>query len=549
MIIGNGLIANRFIEYAHNDKFLIFASSHSNSKLPNSEYDIEVNNVEKALKENPNLFFVFFSTTSIYDSEEAQSSYVISRLKTEDKIKKNAKNYLIIRVPQLVGQVDDDTLINFLINKISNNEKFDLWNSAARNILDIDDLFFITDKILREKLFSNQIINISNPENVKVSDLVGTLETFLGKKANYKLVSKGNNYTIEIDQIRPIILDLGLRFGDDYLERTISKYYNYRKGIVQKISIVVPTYFAEKGIDEFYSRTKKVLNLLNPRFTHEMIFVNDGSTDKTLEKLIKLSNKDEAVKVINLSRNFGNQHAITAGIDKTSGDAVVIIDDDLQDPPELILSMLAIWDKGYDIVYAVRRKRKSVNFFFDYSAKTYYRLIDYLSEVKIPVDTGDFRLIDKRVLSYLRLMKEENRYFRGMVAWVGFKQVGLYYDRDARYAGKSNFTLKKYFKFAFAGLSSFSEKPLYFSSMLGLIITSLSVLFSIWIVIQKILRPEYTVKGWTSLVAFILFFGGIQLLSTGVIGLYIGKIYREVKGRPIYIVESEHGFKSNNKAE
>lgn len=312
------------------------------------------------------------------------------------------------------------------------------------------------------------------------------------------------------------------------------------------LSIIVPTYNEEHGINEFYRRTKAVLNSLEPKFCHEIIFINDFSTDRTYDKLKELANSDEQVKLINFSRNFGNQIAITAGIDCAQGDIAVIIDDDLQDPPELIPKFIGQWEAGYKVVYGVRPNRKGVNPLFKYAAKLYYRIIGNLSETKIPKDTGDFRLIDKTVLDVLRNMREESRYYRGMVSWVGFKQIGIEYQRDPRYTGKSTFSPAKYFRFAVNGLTAFTDRPLYFSSILGMAITVISFIFLFILVGKKILNPGFSIPGWPSLITLVLFFGGIQLLSIGVVSIYISKIYREVKGRPLYIVEETRNLETQN---
>lgn len=545
MVIGNGSIADRFIKYSQNNEFVIFASDHTNTQSDFFKNEEEL--VIKSIYENPDKFFVYISTSSIYDPIEAQTEYVSSRIQIEKRIVEKSNNYLIVRVPLVVGrQQEDKTLFNHLVFSVLKKDKMSIWNQASRNILDVDDLFFILDDILNEKKISNQIINIANPENIKVKDLLSKVEKFLGESCSYDSIDKGSSYQIDIEKIKPTLFKLGLTFSSDYIELLLKKYYSNLIKDRKKISIVVPTYYAEEGLGEFYNRTNKVLNLLQRQYHSEIIFVNDGSTDKTLPILIELSNKNKNVKVLNLSRNFGNQFAITAGIDKADCDALVIIDDDLQDPPEIILDLISVWESGYEVVYGVRRQRKSIGAVFSICTKIFYRLLDYLSDTKIPVDTGDFRLIDRKALNFLKMMREENRYFRGMVAWIGFKQFGLLYDRDARYAGESNFTIKKYFKFAFDGLTSFSEKPLYYSSLLGLLTTGLSLIFGILIIYNKIVNPEFTIRGWASLVTIALFFGGVQLLSVGIIGLYVGKIYREVKGRPIYIVESEYGFNVEN---
>ncbi len=308
------------------------------------------------------------------------------------------------------------------------------------------------------------------------------------------------------------------------------------------ISIIVPTYNEEHGIDEFYRRMKAVLRNLEQRFSHEIIFINDHSKDKTYEKLTKIAANDRSVKLINFSRNFGNQIGITAGLDHANGNLAVIIDDDLQDPPELIPEFISKWDDGYKVVYGVRPERNGVSPIFRLTTKIFYKLISYLSDTPIPKYTGDFRLIDRKVIDALKEMREENRYYRGMVSWVGFKQIGVEYQRDKRYAGSSTFSFGKYLNFAISGLTSFTDRPLYFSSLLGVIITFVSFLFLCALIIEKILNPNFSIPGWTSIVVMVLFFGGIQLLSIGVVSVYISKIYREIKKRPLYIIDEKVNF-------
>ena len=307
---------------------------------------------------------------------------------------------------------------------------------------------------------------------------------------------------------------------------------------MKTISIIVPTYNQSAGIYEFYRRLKLVLNSLQNIYCYEIIFINDFSRDNTLLSLYELADRDNNVKVISFSRNFGNQIAIAAGIDACKGDAAIIIDDDLQDPPELIPSFIQKWSEGYEVVYGYRPKRHGINIFFNLTTKAYYFLISKLSEVEIPRDTGDFRLIDKKVIDVLRKIKESGRYYRGIISWVGFKQFPFQYERDARYSGKSNFTFRKYVSFGINGLSSFTDKPLYFSSIIGALITVISFIGMLVLIGLKIIDPSIALRGWTSLAILILFFGGVQLLSIGILGIYIGKIYHEVKNRPLYIIDS-----------
>lgn len=308
------------------------------------------------------------------------------------------------------------------------------------------------------------------------------------------------------------------------------------------ISVVVPIYGEEETIPEFYRRTKAVLAGFGPRYGHEILFINDGSRDRSLDALKDLAATDPCVKVISLSRNFGHQFAITAGMDHASGDAVVVIDGDLQDPPEVIPQMVSKWEEGFKVVYGVRGKRQGENFFKLATAKIFYRLLRLLSETDMPVDAGDFRLLDRKVVDALKTIREENRYIRGLVGWTGFLQTGLPYRRDPRYAGKTKFTFRKMLKFAVDGVLSFSDRPLKLTAYLGFLITTVAFIMALRIVINKIRFPDMLVSGWTSLILTVLFIGGIQLISLGILGLYLGRQYREVKRRPLYIVADKFGF-------
>jgi polyisoprenyl-phosphate glycosyltransferase len=312
----------------------------------------------------------------------------------------------------------------------------------------------------------------------------------------------------------------------------------------QTLSLVIPVYFEELVIEAFYRRAIDALAPLEHEFSMEMVFVNDGSTDRSLEILLKLHEQDPRVKILNLSRNFGHQAAITAGVDHVSGDVVVIIDADLQDPPEVIVQMVSKWREGYKVVYGVREKRRGESVFKRLTAKVFYRIIGYLSDTALPVNTGDFRLMDRSVIEYFREMREESRYIRGMISWLGFKQCGVTYIRDPRFAGNAKYTLGKMLRFAFNGITSFSEKPLVLAGWLGLFITACGFSLLLYIIAGRLLNPEKLVSGWASLMGIVVFFGGIQLLSLGVLGQYIGRIYREVKRRPLYIMESAWGVNS-----
>ncbi|OIR06742.1 hypothetical protein GALL_109900 [mine drainage metagenome] len=540
MVIGRGIIANRFINYSLQSRYLIFAGSVHDSTLRDSVIFLQEEEALRAsLLQHPQAVFVYFSSCSLLDPEESQSPYVQHKIRMEQLVRNSTGRYLIFRLPQVLGLSDEKTsLVNYLVDAIVAGRPFDLWRNAQKNLIDIDDVYQIAHDILGRGGCSNEIINIASPRKTPVLELVKIIESYFNRNAEYQLVDKGTSYDIDIGPINDIVKRLNIEFGHDYLKRALDKYFRHLIKPPLLLSVIVPTYNEEAGIDEFYRRTKSVLAQLKPRFDHEIIFVNDFSTDNTYAKLTNLASLDPSVKLINFSRNFGNQIAITAGIDYARGDIAVIIDDDLQDPPEIMLDLLAKWSAGFKVVYGVRPKRQGVNFLFRLLAKIYYRLISSLSETKIPNDTGDFRLIDRVVIDQLKLMKEENRYYRGMVAWVGFPQTGCVYERDKRYAGKSTFSLRKYINFALNGLTSFTDKPLYFSSLLGFIITIAGFLLALSQIVVKIIDPSVSIRGWTSLMALVIFFGGIQLLSIGVIGVYISKIYREVKGRPLYILES-----------
>jgi glycosyltransferase involved in cell wall biosynthesis len=310
------------------------------------------------------------------------------------------------------------------------------------------------------------------------------------------------------------------------------------------LSIIVPVFSEEGIVPEFYHRTKAVADGLADRYDHEIIFVDDGSRDRTLEILKEIGARDSRVKVISFSRNFGHQFAITAGLDNAWGEAAVVIDGDLQDPPEVIRDMVAKWEAGFKVVYGVREKRKGENPLKLVTAKLFYRLIRWIGDTDMPLDAGDFRLLDRKVVATLRSLREENRYIRGLVSWAGFPQAGVKYARDRRYAGKTKFTLKKMVRFAFDGLLSFSDKPLKITSAVGFLITTVSFLMGLRIVVNKIRFPATLVSGWTSLILTVLFMGGIQLISLGILGLYLGRQYREVKKRPLYVVAATVGFEA-----
>lgn len=308
------------------------------------------------------------------------------------------------------------------------------------------------------------------------------------------------------------------------------------------ISLIIPMYFEEEVTVECYKRLTRVMSKIQG-YDYELIFVDDGSTDKTLEILEQIANIDNKVKVISFSRNFGHQAAVSCGIDYAKGEALVIIDADLQDPPELIPNMIELWEQGYEVVYGKRRKRKGETRFKLTTAKMFYRILDNLSEVHIPKDTGDFRLIDKKVADVLRNMSEHNRFLRGLVAWSGFKQIPLDYVRDERFAGETKYPLKKMLRFAVDGIVSFSSKPLKLIIGLGIFSVIIAFFIMIYALTSFIFSNINTAPGWTSIIITITFLGGVQLISIGMLGEYIARIYDESKNRPLYIVSKKINLK------
>jgi len=307
-------------------------------------------------------------------------------------------------------------------------------------------------------------------------------------------------------------------------------------------SIVIPAFNEEEVIRESYKRLKQVMDKADGPY--ELIFVNDGSADRTFEILEEICQQDKNVKLINFSRNFGHQPAITAGMDNASGQAIVVIDADLQDPPEVILEMIKKWKEGYDVVYGKRIKRKGETVFKKLTAAIFYRILRGMTTVDIPVDTGDFRLIDRKVCDVMKNLTEKNRYIRGLVSWVGFKQVAVEYVREERFAGETKYPLKKMLKFAADAITSFSYKPLKLATYIGFFLSVLSFCYLIVVICQKLLGGQ-TVPGWASILAVNLFFNGIILIMLGVIGEYIGRIYDESKNRPLYIIKDKVGFEEN----
>lgn len=304
-------------------------------------------------------------------------------------------------------------------------------------------------------------------------------------------------------------------------------------------SLVIPVYNEAPGLEALFERVKALLDRISEPV--EVILVNDGSKDGSAQKLDTFHQRDSRFKVLHFSRNFGHQVAITAGIEWAQGDTVTVMDADLQDPPEVILQFIEKWREGYEVIYAVRRKRPGETFFKLATAKLFYRTIRRLTKVDIPVDTGDFRLLDRRVVNAFNGMPERHRYIRGMVSWLGFNQVGVLYDRASRVYGETHYPLKKMIRFAVDGVTSFSTFPLQIATYVGF----LSAFFSfIGILTTLYIRffTDRTIQGWSSLMVVVLFLGGIQLLSMGMIGEYLGRTFDEVRRRPLYLLGKMTGF-------
>ena len=314
---------------------------------------------------------------------------------------------------------------------------------------------------------------------------------------------------------------------------------------MKKVSLVIPMYYEEKVVEECYKRTKKVLESLE-NYEYEIVFVNDGSKDKTLDILEEIAKKDENVKVLSFSRNFGHQAAVTAGLKVITGDAIVIIDADLQDPPELIPDMLKLWEEGNEVIYGKRKTRRGESVFKLLTAKMFYKTLNALSDVDIPKNTGDFRLVDRKVVDAMNSLPEHNKFLRGLWSWLGYKQCAFEYERKERFAGETKYPLKKMLKLASDGIISFSSKPIKLVGLLGIISIVISFIILIYALASYIFELNQLSAGWTSLMVAITFFAGVQLLSLWIISEYIGRIYDETKGRPQYVVDKSINIKKND---
>jgi len=300
-----------------------------------------------------------------------------------------------------------------------------------------------------------------------------------------------------------------------------------------KYSVVAPVYNEIDGVQEFYKQVFSVMETI--REPWELVLVDDGSTDGSTDAIREIAKKDAHVRPIIFARNFGHQIAVTAGLDYARGDAAIIIDADLQDPPDVMLELIKKWEEGFEVVYAVRRTREGENRFKLFTASLFYRLIYRITDVKIPLDTGDFRLLDRKVVDVMGQMRERHRFLRGMAAWVGFRQVGVEYDRKIRFAGKTKYPFSKMLKLALNAITSFSYFPLQLATYIGFISAGISIL-AIPIVAALRLSNQAALSGQATTLIAVLFLGGVQLITLGILGEYVGRIYDESKGRPLYIV-------------
>ncbi len=312
-----------------------------------------------------------------------------------------------------------------------------------------------------------------------------------------------------------------------------------------KYSFIIPIYNEEETILELYHRVSKVMTRLDGLV--ELILVNDGSWDKSLKLIRELHQKDPRVSYLSLARNFGHQTAVTAGLNFARGQVVVILDADLQDPPELIPDMIDKWRQGYEVVYAQRLKRKQEGWFKKFTAYLFYRLLKRLADVDIPADTGDFCLMDRQVVNVLNAMPERNRYIRGLRAWIGFRQTAVKFERDPRFAGEVKYTFRKSFSLALNSLISFSRVPLRLSTYLGLLSAGVALLMALLVLYWRLHDPNSPITGLATIMIAIFFLGSVQLVCLGILGEYIGRIYEEVKGRPLYTLGEVGGFNYSTK--
>ncbi len=302
---------------------------------------------------------------------------------------------------------------------------------------------------------------------------------------------------------------------------------------MKDISLIIPIYNEEKNINLLFERLRKVI--ASTALNAEYIFINDGSRDNSLALIKAIAATYPEIKYIDFSRNFGHQIAVTAGLDKSTGQSVVIIDADLQDPPELIADLYAKYKEGYEVVYAKRKSRKGEGFMKKFTAKIFYRILGKITSISIPVDTGDFRIIDRKVVDVLKQMSEQQKFLRGQISWVGFNQTFIEYERDERNAGETGYTYRKMIRFALDGITSFSNLPLRFATIAGFVVSGISFILILYALYSRFISKEYQ-PGWASLMLAVTFIGGVQLIGIGIIGEYISRLSDNVRNRPLYII-------------
>lgn len=304
-----------------------------------------------------------------------------------------------------------------------------------------------------------------------------------------------------------------------------------------QLSIIIPIYNEEGNIPKLFERLTNVISVLHS--DAEFIFINDGSLDGSIRLIKELALLHPNVRYVDFARNFGHQIAVTAGIDHCKGKAAVIIDADLQDPPELIVEMFQKWKEGYEVVYAKRRSREGESYLKKFTAKLFYRMLKKITSINIPVDTGDFRLIDRKIIDALKQMPEQQKFLRGQISWIGFRQTFIEYDRDARYSGKTGYTFKKMTRLALDGITSFSNLPLKFATFTGFMVSGIAFIMILYALYSRFISGDY-VPGWTSLMLAVLFIGGVQLICIGIIGEYISRMSSNVRNRPLYIINDSN---------
>jgi len=312
---------------------------------------------------------------------------------------------------------------------------------------------------------------------------------------------------------------------------------------MEKISVIIPIFNEESNITGLYTRLKTVIDKI--QIPYEFIFINDGSKDNSILLIKQIASIDSGVQYIDFSRNFGHQVAVSAGLDKCTGTKIVIIDADLQDPPELISEMYAVMQQGFEVVYAKRRSRKGESILKKYTARIFYRLLASITSVSIPVDTGDFRIMDRKIVDVLKKMPEQHKFLRGQISWIGFNQTFVEYDRDERQAGVTGYTYKKMFRFALDGITSFSNLPLKFATISGFVVSGFAFVIMLYALYSRFVLKDF-VQGWTSLILSIMFIGGIQLIAIGIIGEYISRISTNIRQRPLYVVKETNITDHNN---